>query len=161
MSRKAPRATSPQSNVFSSLFVSLCKAVSMDIPGLYAYWSWCNGLLTRTPSRICLSSNFSNVFSMNDMRLIGLGDFAWVVERPGFGMNTTLICLHVLGMYPMARLALITLTRGPARTSSPCWSIMGMIPSGPGDLCGSNELIAHFIFFIVYYVAGYLPVFFC
>jgi hypothetical protein len=40
------------------------------------------------------------------MRLIGLRDFARDNGFPGLGMNTTLICLQLMGMYPKAKLAL-------------------------------------------------------
>jgi hypothetical protein len=40
------------------------------------------------------------------MRLIGLRDFAWDKGFPGLGINTTLMCLQLIGIYPKAKLAL-------------------------------------------------------
>jgi hypothetical protein len=52
---------------------------------------------------------------MNDVRLMGLRDFAWDNDFPGLGINTTLICLQLTGIYPKAKLALSNNRSFPAR----------------------------------------------
>jgi hypothetical protein len=68
------------------------------------------------------------------MRLIGHRDFAWVIDFPGLGINTTLMCLQHMGIFPKARLALSIIKILPASSSNPCCSMMGIIPSMPEDL---------------------------
>jgi hypothetical protein len=68
------------------------------------------------------------------MRLMGRRDFAWDINFPGLGMNTTLICLQLMGMYPKARLALSNIRSLLTSSENPCCSMMGIIPSVPGDL---------------------------
>ena len=48
-------------------------------------------------------------------------------------------------MCPRAKLALSIKQSLLISRSDPCCSIAGQIPSEPGDLYGSNELIAHLI----------------
>jgi hypothetical protein len=102
------------------------------------------GFPTKTPSLIWLTSKhllvkklkikFSSVLRMKDMRLMGLGDFAWDKGFPGLGINTNLICLHIIGTYPKAILTLSNTTSFPNSSSKPWCSMMGIIPSMPGDL---------------------------
>jgi hypothetical protein len=40
------------------------------------------------------------------MRLMGHRDFTWDNDFPGLGINTTLMCLQLMGMYPKAGLVL-------------------------------------------------------
>jgi hypothetical protein len=70
------------------------------------------------------------------MRLIGLRDLAWVKDFPGFGINTTLVCLQLIGIYPKAKLALSNFNNFPPSRLKPCCSMMGIISSIPGDLYG-------------------------
>jgi len=67
------------------------------------------------------------------MRLMGLRDFAWDSGFPGLGTNTTLICLQLMGIYPKAKLVLTSNKGLLASSSKPCCSMMGIIPSMPGD----------------------------
>jgi hypothetical protein len=80
------------------------------------------------------------------MRLMGLRDFAWDNGFPGLGINTTLICLQLMGIYPKAKLALSSFKSFPASSSKPFCSMTGIILSLPGDLQGWNEKTAHFNF---------------
>jgi len=51
------------------------------------------------------STSFSNVFSKNDVKLMGLNDFGTVMSFfPAFGMKTTFAILQAVGMSPKARL---------------------------------------------------------
>jgi len=68
------------------------------------------------------------------MRLMGLRDFAWDNGFPGLGINTTLMCLQLMGIYPQAKLALSSNRSLFASSLKPCCSMMGIIPSMPGDL---------------------------
>jgi len=68
------------------------------------------------------------------MGLMGLRDFAWNNGFPGLGINTTLLCLYLMGIYPKAKLALSISGSFPANSSKPCFSMMGIIPSMPGNL---------------------------
>jgi hypothetical protein len=43
------------------------------------------------------------------MRLIGRRDFAWDIGFPGLDMNTALMCLQLMGMYPRPDLLLVAL----------------------------------------------------
>jgi hypothetical protein len=71
---------------------------------------------------------------MTDMRLMGRSDFAWDIVFPGLGMNITLICLQLMGMYHKAKFALSNIESLLASSEDPCCSMMGIIPSMPGDL---------------------------
>jgi len=51
-----------------------------------------------------------------------------------FGINTTLMCLQLMGIYPKTKLAFSSSKSLPASSSKPCCSMMGIIPSMPGDL---------------------------
>jgi hypothetical protein len=68
------------------------------------------------------------------MRLMGHRDFAWDINFPGLGVNTTLICLQLMGIYPKAKLALSNIKILLASSGNPFCSMMGIIPSMPGDL---------------------------
>jgi len=68
------------------------------------------------------------------MRLMGLRDFAWDNGFPGLGINTTLMCLQLMVIYPKARLALSSSKSFPMSSSKPCCGMMGIIPSMLGDL---------------------------
>jgi hypothetical protein len=70
------------------------------------------------------------------MRLMGRRDLTWVYIFVGLGISTTLICLQLMGMYPKAKLTLSNIKKFLANTENPFCSIMGIIPSMPGDLCG-------------------------
>jgi hypothetical protein len=65
---------------------------------------------------------------------MGLRGFAWDNGLPGLGMNTTLMCLQLMGIYHKAKLALSSIKSFPEGTSNPCGSMMGIIPSMPEDL---------------------------
>jgi hypothetical protein len=41
---------------------------------------------------------YLSILSINDMRLIGLGDFAWEKDFPGLGIKTTHTCLQLIGI---------------------------------------------------------------
>jgi hypothetical protein len=69
-------------------------------------------------------------------RLMGRRDLAWVSGFPGLGINTTLVCLQLIGMYPNGKLALSSIELFPPSISKPCSGLMGIIPSMPGDLYG-------------------------
>jgi len=81
-----------------------------------------------------LRSDTYSTAHIDDVRLIGLRDFAWEKGFPGVGTNTTLICFKLMGMYPRDKLALSDIRTFPASSSKPCCSIMGIIPSMPGNL---------------------------
>jgi hypothetical protein len=83
--------------------------------------------------RYVLSSNFSSVLRIKDMRLMGLRNFAWHKGFPGLGINTTLICLQLIGIYPKAGLAISNTVSFLASSSKLCCTMMGIIPSMPGD----------------------------
>jgi hypothetical protein len=70
------------------------------------------------------------------MRLMCLRDFTWDKCFPGLdiGINTTLICLQLIEVYPNSILALISTIGVPASSSKPCCSMTSIIPSMPGDL---------------------------
>jgi len=72
--------------------------------------------------------------SINDMRLMGLGDFTWDSGFRSLFINTTLICLQHMGIYPKAKLALSNSKGLSASSSEPCCGMMGIIPSIPRDL---------------------------
>jgi len=65
---------------------------------------------------------------------MSLRDFAWDSGFPGLDINTTLICLQLMGIYPKAKLALSSSKSLLESSSKPCCSIMAIIPSLPGDL---------------------------
>jgi hypothetical protein len=67
------------------------------------------------------------------MRLMGLRVFAWDKGFPGLGINTTLVCLQLIGMYPKVKLALSNTKHLPASSSKSCCIMMGIIPSMPGE----------------------------
>jgi hypothetical protein len=68
------------------------------------------------------------------MRLIGRRDFAWDNGFTGLGINTTLICIQLMGKYPKAKLAVSSISNLPPSSSKPCCSMMEIVPSMPGDL---------------------------
>jgi hypothetical protein len=69
---------------------------------------------------MCVSSNFSSVLSIKDMSVMVLRDFAQDRGFPGLGINTTLMCLQLIGIYPKAKLALRNIKSFPASSSKPC-----------------------------------------
>jgi len=61
------------------------------------------------------STSFSNVFSKNDVKLMGLNDFGLVMSFfPAFGMKTTFAILQAVGMCPKARLLISIFLIGAA-----------------------------------------------
>jgi hypothetical protein len=71
-----------------------------------------SGFSIKAPPLICLSSNFSNVPSMNDVRLMDRSDFV-CDDFLGLDIYTTLICLQLIGMYPKAKLAISSISSFP------------------------------------------------
>jgi hypothetical protein len=53
------------------------------------------------------------------MRLIGRRDFFWDDNFPGLGINTTLTCLQLMGMYPKANWLSVTSVIYPKRFKIP------------------------------------------
>ena len=78
---------------------------------------------------------FSIVCRKNDVRLIGLYDFALSYHfLPGFGRKMTLLFFHSFGTYPCARHALSILWILSLMMSNNFYNIIGHILSVPGDL---------------------------
>jgi hypothetical protein len=70
------------------------------------------------------------------MRLMGLRDFAWDKGFPGLGINTTLICLQLIGIYPKDGLARTNTISFPTSSSKPCCIMMVITPSMPVNFYG-------------------------
>ena len=67
------------------------------------------------------------------MGLMGLRDLAWDNGFPGLGINTTLMCHQLMGIYSKAKLAPNSNKVLLASSSKHCCSMMSITPSMPGD----------------------------
>jgi len=97
-------------------------------------------------SLIWMSVSLSRVFKKKEERLIGRKSFGLVWEGlPAFGIKITLTSSHLVGMWFRTRQPwkmAVSRGKGYIVASARCsWG--GKNPSGPGDLKGLKELIAH------------------
>jgi len=90
-----------------------------------------------------MSISLSRVFNKKEERLIGRESFGLVWEGlPAFGIKITLTSSHLVGMWFRARQPWkMAVSQGRDISSVPGWA--GKNPSGPRDLKGLKELVAH------------------